>query len=245
MPNSTGDSTYPTVCFRTPNLEMLANGTLADRAAQPLKENEQDFTPAGLNANGAEALGRLLTFLMCGEESAVLVFFREGRRIRHKAESAARDLMWQIAGEEKVHEHMIGRLQSHLPDTADMALLRQRSHDFFVSMASNDPALHFARVAGLDSGVCKIMAALCKARPVIDCPNVHRVFSKVRSDESRHVRISRRYVLDLGLPVAALSSAGEQISGELVRLLEPAGPSLETVGVDPGRLFRHILREDK
>jgi hypothetical protein len=242
MPDSAARSVYPAVCFRTPSLEVLGNGTLVDHSA--LKEKQQEFAPVGLNTNQQEALGRLLTFLLCGEESAVLVFFREGRRIRHKAESAAKELMWQIAGEEKVHELMIGAVQSQLPDTEDMAAIRQRSHDFFVSMASTDPALHFARVAGLDSGVCKIMAALCKARPVINCPNVHKVFSKVRSDEARHVRISRRYVLDLGLPVAALSSAGETICSELVSLLEPAGGALETVGVDAMRLFRHIQREE-
>ena len=58
------------------------------------------------------------------------------------------------------------------------------------------------------------------------------------------MRISRRYVLDLGLPLATLSSASEQICHELVILLEPAGPALEAVGVDSDRLFRHILREE-
>lgn len=233
----TGPSFYPTVCFRTPSLEMLGSGNLVDTL------QGQDFTPAGLKTNEAEAMGRLLTFLLCGEESAVHVFYREGRRVR-RADSAARDLMWQIAGEEKVHEQMIGRVQAELPAPVDLTTIRVRSHDFFVNMASQDPGLHFARVAGLDSGVCKIMAALCSARAVVNAPNVQRVFAKVRSDEARHVRVSRRYVLDLGLPLEALSSAAAQISGELVSLLEPAAGALDTVGVDPARLFRHILREE-
>lgn len=242
MPDSTRPAVYPTACFRTPTVEMLDNGNSLDLAVRTLAG--EDFTPSGMNAKEAEALANLLPFLLCGEESAVHVFFREGRRIRKKAESAAQDLMWQIAGEEKVHEHMISLLQSKIPPSSDMEAIRRRSHDFFVNMASKEPALHFARVAGLDSGVCKIMAALCAARAISNSPNVHRVFSKVRSDEARHVRISRRYVLDLGLPPATLSSAAEQICSELVTLLEPAGGALEAVGVDSDRLFRHILREE-
>ena len=162
MPDSTRPSVYPTACFRTPTVEMLDNGNSLDLAVRALEG--EDFTPTGMNTKEAEALANLLPFLLCGEESAVHVFFREGRRIRKKAESAAQDLMWQIAGEEKVHEHMISLLQSKIPPSSDMEAIRRRSHDFFVNMSSKEPALHFARVAGLDSGVCKIMAALCAAR---------------------------------------------------------------------------------
>lgn len=235
-------SLYPVACFRTPAPEVLGKGSLLDIASEV--KGDQDFNLSALRTNEAEALGRLAPFLLCGEESAVLVFYRESRRGRQKAHSAAYALMRQVAGEEKVHEQMLAHLTSQLPSPAEMPETRKRAHDFYVGMASKHPALHFSRVAALDSGVCKIMAALCAAPAVMNCPSVHRIFNKIRSDESRHVRISRRYVLDLGEPLSTLLGAVDQVCADLVTLLEPAGEAFENVGVDADQLFRRIKRQE-
>jgi rubrerythrin len=228
-------------CFRTPRLQMLEDA-VADSVF--LSRHQQTFSVAPMRSGEAEALGNLVPYLLCGEESAVHVFYREGRRARQRADDRARELMWQIAGEEKVHERLLAQLTTALPAPEQTEAIRLRAHDFFVGLANNDPTVHFSRVAALDSGVCKIMAALCAAPSVINCPSVQRIFGKIRSDESRHVRISRQYVLDLGLQPAALSGAAENISADLVGLLTPGGDAFENMGVDADRLFRRIKREE-
>ena len=231
---------YFTACFRSPGARTLGNPGLEDEVRQVAED--PNFSIAGLSTGTVEALGFLAPHLLCGEESAVHVFFRESRRSR-KAQLAARTLLWQVAGEEKVHEAMVSRLASMLPVAGGLAATRQRGHDYFIGLASADPAVHFARVAALDSGVCKIMAALCASPAIVGCPTVQTMFVKIRSDEARHVRISRKYVADLGLSCQVLKGATEQVCPGLVTFLWPAGEAFEKLGIDSDRLFRHVKEE--
>jgi len=205
--------------------------------------NDASLAIAGGRSAEAEALATFMPYLLCGEESAVHAFYRESRRQR-KANVAAQQLFLRIAREEKVHELMLNRLVSELPQPKHLEAMRRMGHDFFVGLADPDPGVHFARVAALDSGVCKIMAVLCAAPKVSRVPAVFRVFNKVRADERTHVRISRQYVLDLGLSRDVLNQATDFVCPALADFLAPGGDVLETMGIDPDRLFRRIRREE-
>ena len=237
-----GAAVLPTACFRTPMLPAQPEAVIREVAARTVEERE--FSTGSMNSKEIEALSQLVPFMMCGEESAVHVFHRESRRVRNGAHRAAQELLLQIAGEEKVHEYLLARLAVELPEAEGNDAIRKRSQDFFINLANPDPAVHFARVAALDSGVCKIMASFCLAPGVVKYPALQRICSKIRSDESRHVRISRQYVMDLGMPPAALSAAADSICGDLVTLLQPGGKALEDLGVDADHLFRRIKREE-
>jgi hypothetical protein len=226
------------LCFRTPELATI------DRIAR--KEHGQEAPKhaysglVGLSDPGAEGLGHLVPHLLCGEESAVLVFFH---RSRSKADLIAREGMLRIAREEKVHEIMLAKVQTELPTPADITTIQERAHAFFVSMTMNDPATHFAAIAALDSGVCKIMSALCSSPVVKACPVVHQIFSQILQEESGHVRFSRRCASDLGLSHVQMNDIGEPVRVNLPKFLETGASAFEKLAVDPDRLFRRIRRE--
>ena len=188
------------------------------------------------------ALGRLLPALVCGEESSFHVFWQEAGRLTHLQIGQSLTLARRIAAEELEHEQLLRELRNCCPVADDLATIRPRARRFFLRMASRDPALHFARVAALDSGVCVILAALAKplarARVVVD------PFNRIRTDEAGHVRFSRRHSCELGADPSLLANTAVRVRGELVELLHSLASSFEDLGLDADHLFRR-LRADK
>ncbi len=167
------------------------------------------------------ALGRLLPSLLCGEESSF-----------HEA------LANQIALEELVHERLLQDLRECCPVPNDITSTLVRTRRFFLRMASRDPAIHFARVAGLDSAVCIILSSLLK--PLSRATALIEIFDRIRSDEARHVKFSRRHSYELGADTYLLANTAARIRSELVAFLYPLGSAFEDLGLDAEHLFRRI-----
>jgi len=184
------------------------------------------------------ALGQLLPSLLCGEESAFQVFWREGHRVSNVQISRSAALANQIALEELEHERLLQGLRGYCPVPNDVASTILRTRQFFLRMASRDPAVHFARVAALDSGLCVLLSALVK--PLSRAATLIEIFNRIRSDEARHVRFSRQHSYELGADTSLLANSAVRVRGELVDLLYPLGESFEDLGVDADHLFRRV-----
>lgn len=191
-----------------------------------------------LSETQVTALGQLLPSLLCGEESAFQVFWREGHRASNVQISRSEALANQIALEELEHERLLQDLRSCCPVPSDVASTLLRTRRFFLRMASRDPAVHFARVAALDSGVCVALSSL--VRPLSRATALIEIFNRIRSDEARHVRFSHRHAYELGADKSLLANTAARIRGELVALLYPFGNSFEGLGLDADQLFRRI-----
>jgi hypothetical protein len=188
------------------------------------------------------ALGQLLPSLACGEESAFHVFWREGDRISNVQISRSEALAKQIAVEELEHERLLQDLRACCPVTNDLASTLARTRRFFLRMASRNPAIHFARIAALDSAVCIVLATL--AKPLSRATALIEIFNRIRSDEARHVRFSRWHSYELGADTSLLANTAARIRGELVALLYPLGSALEDLGLDADHLFRRIAMQN-
>ena len=191
-----------------------------------------------LSKSQVTALGRLLPSLLCGEESAFQIFWREGGRISNFQASRSRVLAYRIAADELEHERLLQELRSCCPVPDDIGSTLSRTRRFFLRVASRDPALHFARVAALDSGVCVVLSALVK--PIARATALVEMFDRIRSDEARHVRFSRQHSYELGADMSLLANTAVQVRSELVALLYPLGHSFEDLGVNADQLFRRI-----
>jgi hypothetical protein len=188
------------------------------------------------------ALGRLLPALLCGEESAFQVFWRESCRLSDDQIRQSQALARRIAAEELEHERLLQDLRYCCPVPDDLAGILLRTRRFFLRMASRDPAVHFARVAALDSGVCVILAAV--AKPLVRARDVVKTLNRIRADESEHVKFSRRHSCELGVDPSLLANTAVRVRGELVALLHPLASSFEDLGLHADHLFRR-LRADK
>ena len=185
-----------------------------------------------------EALGRLLPVLLCGEESAFQVFWREAGRLTDVQFRRSLALARRIAAEELEHEQLLRELRNCCPAPGDLASIRLRAHRFFLRMASREPALHFARVAALDSGVCVILAAV--AKPLARAHVVVDTINRIRRDEARHVRFSRAHSCELGADKSLLADTAACVRRELVALLYPLANSFEELELDADQLFRRL-----
>jgi hypothetical protein len=191
-----------------------------------------------LSEGQVTALGRLVPSLLCGEESAFLVFWQEGQRVSNDQVSRCRALAYRIAADELEHERLLQRVRSCCPFAGDIASILPGTRRFFLRIASRDPAVHFARVAGLDSGLCVILAALVK--PLERATALTEIFDRIRSDEARHVRFSRQRSYELGTGTLLVANTAAQIRSDLVALLYPLGPTFEDLGLDADQLFHRV-----
>jgi len=191
-----------------------------------------------LHALHADALAGLLPVLLCGEESAALAMDRIGSSVRGEREM--RDALARIARDELEHQTLLQRVRAALPEPPHDPELSAAMRRFFMQLASRDPAIHCARIAGVDSAVCLLLGALrTRGRPIAMEPTLNSVVARIHRDEARHVAVTSRYAAELagsqGVPDVAVEARYK-----LTRLLERRAAAMEGLGVDPDELFERL-----
>jgi hypothetical protein len=185
-----------------------------------------------------EACARLATVLLCGEQSAIGVFTAEIQR--GAASAPALDALRAIEHDEIMHERALQAFCEYLPVPGDAHALKRRAQRFFAGLGRvSSLAQQFARIAHLDSGVCKIMWHV-ESSAIRNISPLRRIAAQIKIDEAQHVAVTRRYATLLGQQAARQRDDGVEIAEKLVVMLEPVTDSFETVGVDCDRLFSHI-----
>lgn len=195
-----------------------------------------------LSSAGEEAAARILAILVCAEESAVNIFYHEVHRIEAEQVKANKLALMEIESEERIHDWLIQKARAHYPETEDMMNIRRRTRRLFMRVASRDLATHFARISGLDSGVCICLTALLGSEKVTRVEGFANLLRHIRRDEATHVKKARAHSADLGFDSNHFHEAYQLVREGMVDMLTPIGPSFETMGVDPDRLFQRLLR---
>jgi rubrerythrin len=227
------------VCFSTESISAGMNSNF--------NLTSSELNESWLLADEAiEAFSRLLPILACGEESAVHVFSHAANQILpvtkgvRSEEHLTAQTLQNIAKDELQHEAWLAAWRSKLPDTLEPKIKRQARH-FFSGLASESTALHFVRIAALDSAVCLILAALMRDRAMLsEVSEIKNTFEKILRDEARHVRISRDYARALGATTEQIRAEWQAVRGSLVSLLEAVEPEFAMLGADPEKLFRKL-----
>jgi hypothetical protein len=187
--------------------------TLADDSGRDI-----DALPIEVGA----ALATLLRFLLCGEESATHAF---GDSLLDSLSGAERTTLEAIARDEAEHAWLIGRWIARLPESP-VAFDLNASRRFFRKLQTRDHALHFARIAALDTWVCRILSRLIRGAALAPFPALRAGLARIRSDEVGHVRIALAHALRLGMQRAEFSTVAADMGARLAVLLAPAMPSI-------------------
>lgn len=191
-----------------------------------------------LDDRAARALARLVPLLGCGEEAAALAFDGLASRDGDPATAAA---LRTIAEEERVHDGMLHVLAASLP-VVPTAALRRAARRFHIDLGRGSTLAHLARIAAIDAGVCTILSRLLRpTSPVTGDRAVANMLARIRSDETRHVRLSRSLVLaraDGHLFEDVAQSAREALASVLML----ADDAFEALAVDPSKLRADICR---
>lgn len=188
----------------------------------------------------AQALADLLPILLCGEESAELVF--AGAADDSALDATLKDLLRSVAADERGHGAALARLRAMLPPPRSRGPARRAAH-FLRRLASPDLGTHLARVAALDAGVCRVLGDIClRGTLVARNPTLARVFNRIRNDEARHVRIGRQCAKALGITELERRAEQARVMAAFAELLALSSSSFEDLGVNPRRLLARIER---
>ena len=198
-----------------------------------------------LSSSQLEATSNLIPYIICGEESSAIAFHREAHKVGILSSEKAAELAYcfeQVAKEEAQHEFLLRKLALHLPPAKEKNLIKKRARKFYLYLAQDrDSGTHFAKIAALDSQVCKIMVSLLSKNSAISkSPKILFIVNKILKDEARHVAISKRYASQLGLSQSQINEIASILRKDLVEFLWPAGQYLDILNVDPDRLFSRI-----
>lgn len=180
----------------------------------------------------ASALAMLVPLLGCGEEAAAIAF--DGLAANDADPAAALSLR-EIAEEERVHDQLLHGLAESLPPVAAVAL-RREARRFHIDLGRGSALAHLARIAAIDAGVCMILSRLLRpGSPVVGDQVVADMLTRIRLDETRHVRLSRSLVLARadGRQFDDVARAAREALANVIML---AADALEDLAVDPARL---------
>lgn len=195
----------------------------------------------GMTDQQMEACADLITVLLCGEQSAVSVFAKEVASGR--APVCAMAALQKIERDERLHEAALLRFETFLPTTKRHHQIKRRAQRFFFRLGRADSVgHHFARVAHLDSAVCKIMHQVERSAIQAVSP-LKRIAMEIKHDEARHVAVSRNYAHAMGVDRAEQRHHRAIMMQGLTDLLHGVGDAFEVVGVDSDRLFRRLHSE--
>lgn len=185
----------------------------------------QSLSCGSLPSQHCQYLANALPFLACGEESAIHAF--SSSLLKHLNENQRAE-MARIAEDELRHADWLERLRISLPQP-NQHLPNKQLTRFFKRLLTRNTALHFARVAALDSAVCKLLAPLLRVDSALYChaPEVHSGLVSILRDEARHVKAARKMAINFGLSKAQQTEVNANIEAELWQLLMPVLPGLK------------------
>ncbi len=190
-----------------------------------------------LSSKHADAAAQLLPVLLCGEESAALVF---DALQEQSAQPQVQATLQGIACDEYRHELLLRQLRDGLPAHEVGPPLRRALQRFFLSMADRDLRKHLARIVALDSAVCALLGALrARGKPLGCDRTVASLIGLIHRDEARHVRIARELVGQLSACSRTSDVAIEAREG-LIEILKFRAAALDSLQVDPDKIFARL-----
>ena len=193
-----------------------------------------------MSSRQMDACARLAVVLLCGEQSAIRIFRAEVERGR--APASALNMLIAIEHDELLHERALQSFCDYLPTADDGHSLKRKAQRFFASLGRiDDMARHFGQISHLDRAVCKIMWHVENSTVERVSPLMH-LARLIKTDEARHVAVSRRYASALGLTSSRRNEDAARINDGLVEMLHPLADSFEVVGVDSDKLFQQIRK---
>lgn len=211
---------------------------------------QSEFDASSLNMTNIEqqALASLIPLLLCGEQSAQLVFSNEIERLNnHNKEKYSQAVLAlsTIEAEENAHELALQSVLMRLPKADNLSKIKRRAQLFYASLGKAETVIeHFILIRQLDSYVAIIMSHM--ARSQLGSQHlVSQLFNHIKNDEAGHVSIARRHIISLGGEVNQSSKLIRSLSSRLCQLLSPQESSFINLGVDIEHLLEKIEKNNE
>jgi hypothetical protein len=198
---------------------------------------------SALHSQQIQALANLLPLLICGEESASYVFDALANTLAGQLDTALILDLRSITQDEIRHAVYLEHLRASLPTPADRHSAH-RAAVFLSKLNTPVPVRQLARLAALDSAVCKLLAALLHpAAPISKCAPLAAMLRRIQLDEARHVRITRACVRVLNLSPEQVAAEQAVVLQAFLTLLQASQADLYTLQIDIDALLRCWLKK--
>ncbi|MCL1059552.1 hypothetical protein L2729_16390 [Shewanella gelidimarina] len=225
---------FPLKTITAPQTALPAN---SQRIMHWLAEAQQ--RPVQFTDTQTEAMSRLLPLLLCGEQSAQLVFNTEIQRLATEQHSL-RACLQAVEADEHRHDIALQHVALSLSSRPEFTQVQRKAKRFYAHLGRVDSySEHFVRIAILDTCVTHIMQAFEHC----DLGDEHR-FSQlcglIKKDEAKHVYVSRKHAIALGATLNQFSHQHEYVVGDLMTLLQTQGDAFESMGVCLDRLNQKL-----
>lgn len=192
----------------------------------------------GLTPATMQALGNVLPLLICGEESATLVFDDLAARLQGQLCESHLDALRSITQDENRHADMLEAWRTRLPAAQDRRTA-YRTARFLRVLKVPDPARQLARLCAVDEAVATVLAALLRRSSVVaGCTELADTLRQIQQDESRHIRITRHSVQALGLSREHTDWEQARVLHGFIGLLVPMQADLANLSAPLGPLVR-------
>ena len=191
---TTGDSNTVFRCF--PGTGEVS-GTASPWLARWMAEHPREQWD--LPDHQTEALALLIPMLLCGEQSAALIFNRETSRLNSQLAGECARAIASIEADELMHDQALQAVAGHLPRLSGQARVKRRAQLFYARLGSDHDSIArlFTGIQHLDACVCQIMHHVANSDIGKNHPFA-RLFSRIKRDEARHVLVSKRHARALG-----------------------------------------------
>lgn len=190
-----------------------------------------------LSSREAQALANLIPVLGCGEEAASFAFQRIAQECAADIPGSAALAM--IAQEELAHEAILRALSAALPTAIGFPERKRAARNFHLRLGRGSVAERLACIAATDAAICLILGRLVRpGTGLAEDVQTAALLRRIRDDEARHVRISRKLAIargDIGLTAVAANARKA-----LAAVLTLAADDFEALEFDPQWLDAHV-----
>ena len=233
-------------CFPLPKIRQAEQFTLADSANG--KRIEQWINLYAQDVNNWEpseqhALAHLIPLLLCGEQSAQLVFNQEINRLflqNEKDNEIMIKSLLEVEADEFRHDQALQTVLKQLPNIEGKRHIQRQAKRFYAKLGRGDGRCqHFIKIATLDSCVTQLMhefehSLLGPKHPFA------LLCGLIKKDEAKHVYVAKHYAQALGATTAMFKQDQRSVSDLLHQLLATQAEHFDFLGVDLNKIFNTL-----
>lgn len=229
-------------CFLLPNAHQAHVPIISNANGQRISDwiNNPDNCAADWSADEQFILAHLIPLLLCGEQSAQLVFNQEITRLFSQSTAENQVMinsLIEVEQDESRHDQALQWILEHLPVVPTQKKIQGQARLFYAKLGRREwRCQHFIKIAVLDACVTQIMhefehSLLGSSHPfAILC-------GLIKKDEAKHVYIAKHHAQVLGATSAMFKLEQAVVSQSLHKLLATQEQHFSALGVDLARIF--------
>jgi hypothetical protein len=201
------------------------------------------------------ALAHLIPLLLCGEQSAQLVFNQEINLLfntkKDDAESHEQsnnqtmiESLLAVEADEFRHDQALQLILNDLPVIKNKRRIQRQAQHFYTLLGHGESRCqHFIKIATLDSCVTQVMHEIEHSLLLGAEHPFARLCGLIKKDEAKHVYVAKHHAQALGATPAMFKQAQRLVSRLLHQLLATQAEHFDYLGVDLTKIFTTL--EDK